>query len=107
MSVSRSTDRAVVRAESAAVHFAELLTEMPAVRYVGLAGSDRKPCLAVIIEAEPFDRAARYPVYEAYGSMLDAFDGVALDLRLSNAREYEVGAWDDLVPATARDLLRR
>ncbi len=80
---------------------------LPQVRQVLLETAAEAPRIWTVIEAEPFDRSQREPVYAAELEALEAFPDVDADFRLVNVSEYGASQADAILPDDADVLWRR
>jgi hypothetical protein len=71
-----------------AEHFAELAFALQQVQRVILVADDGDLTIWTVIDAEPFDRGQRYPVYVAQARALSMTDCDFVDFRLVNLREF-------------------
>jgi len=74
--------------------FAELAFALPQVQRVVLVADDDDLTIWTVIDAEPFDRDQRYPVYGAQARVLRDAECDAVDFRLINVREFGSDAAD-------------
>ena len=97
----------VSASERAARRVATNLRDLPYVVYVGLVEARPSPELVVVIDAEPFDQASRYRVYDAYYAVIDADPNILLGLRLQNSRESGIDARQNAALQSRLTLLHR
>jgi hypothetical protein len=84
--------------------FVRLVTRLPQVREIRIEEDGQDWRLWTLIQAEPFDRAAREPVYQAQLATLQDHPASNMSFRLVNLAEYPDVGIDELVPTDARPL---
>jgi hypothetical protein len=87
--------------------FVRRIATLTQVRQVRLEGDGQAWRLWTLIQAEPFDRSAREPVYQAQFSSLQEHPAANVTFRLVNLAEYPEVAVDELEPTDARLLWPR
>ncbi len=87
--------------------FVTLVQALPHARQVLLEATDEGPRIWTVIEAEPFDRSQREPVYTAEIEALEAHPELDADFRLINLAEYGASRAGDILPDNAEVLWRR
>lgn len=87
--------------------FVTLVRALPQARQVLLEAADEGARIWTVIEAEPFDRGQREPVYAAEIAALEAHPDVDADFRLINLAEYGESRAADVLPENAEVLWHR
>ena len=85
----------------------ERLKRLPQVRRVLVETDGGAPQVWTVIEAEPFENAARDPIFDAELAAMMAHPGVPAGFRLLNSREYAGRPLDDYLPPDAALLYER
>ena len=101
-----SSQRSRMRAANYALgnQFAKLVRALPHARQVLLEATDEGPRIWTVIEAKPFDRGQREPMYAAELEALEAHPDVDEDFRLINLAEYGESRVGDILPENAEVL---
>jgi len=87
--------------------FVRRVTRLPQTCKVLIEHDGQATRIWTIIDAEPFDRSARAPVYAAELATLDEAGGLDVAFRLVNQREYGQGDLSAIVPAEAKVVWSR
>jgi hypothetical protein len=87
--------------------FVTLVRALPQARQVLLEAAAEGARIWTVIEAEPFDRGQREPVYAAEIEALQAHPDVVADFRLINLTEYGESRAADVLPENAEVLWHR
>ena len=84
--------------------FVRRVATLPHVREVRLVDDGQEWLLWTLIEAEPFDRSAREPVYQAQLATLQDHPATDVSFCLTNLAEYPDVAVDEMVSTDSRIL---
>jgi hypothetical protein len=98
---ARTTDMSALQKR-----FSDLVGALPQARRVLLETTDEGVCLWTVIEARPFDRAQREPVYEAQREVLRSYP-FDVEFRLINLAEYGPTRTSDVLPGDAQVVWAR
>lgn len=88
-------------------HFVTAVRALSQTRQVLLEDTEEGPRLWIVIEAEPFERGQREPIYQAQGEALRRFTSVDVSFRLVNISEFGIDRVESLLPSESRVLWRR
>ncbi|MGE0540103.1 MAG: hypothetical protein AB7R89_07970 [Dehalococcoidia bacterium] len=87
--------------------FVRAMRQLPQARAVYLSFADDEPCITTFIDAEPFNRALRNPIYQAQAEVLHAHPGIDVDFRLVNLTEFGGRPPAEFLPENRVQLLHR
>jgi hypothetical protein len=87
--------------------FVRAMRQLPQARAVYLSFADDEPCITTFIDAEPFNRALRNPIYQAQAEVLRAHPGIDVDFRLVNLAEFGGRPSAEFLPENRVQLLHR
>jgi hypothetical protein len=87
--------------------FARAMRQLPQARAIYLSFPDDEPRITTFIDAEPFNRAFRNPIYQAQVEVLRTHPGIDVDFRLVNLTEFGGRPLAEFLPENRVQLLRR
>jgi hypothetical protein len=87
--------------------FVRIMRQLPQARAIYLSFPDDEPRITTFIDAEPFDRAFRNPIYQAQADVLRAHPSIDVDFRLVNLTEFGGRPLTEFLPENRVQLLHR
>ncbi len=84
--------------------FVDAVSELPQARQILLEDTEEGPRVWTVIEAEPFDRRHREPIYQTQGELLRNGSSIEVGFRLVNVSEFGADRMASVLPSGAQTL---